>query len=66
MVANEADQVLTLPEAAAKSGYGTDHIGRLVQGGKNPQPWAKRFAPCQAGRPAQKAPETRPTRPSGV
>lgn len=41
----EADTVLTLGEAAARSGYTADHLGRLVRQGRIPNA-GRPHAPC--------------------
>ena len=47
VLAAEGDEVLTLQQAAAESGYSADHLGRLVREGKIPnagRPNAPRIA----------------------
>lgn len=36
VMASEAEAVLSLPQAAARSGYSVEHLGRLVREGKVP------------------------------
>ena len=45
VIASEADTVLSLPDAAVRSGYSPEHLGRLVRQGRVPNA-GRRGAPC--------------------